>query len=61
MEIGMTPEYEEQIKKYVEFALDKGLAAIQDHLMEHYADDGLAQNVAMDAFWEAVDALQCGV
>ena len=54
----MTTEYEEQIKKYVSFAIEKGLAAIQDHIMEHYSGDHLAQNVAMDEFMEVLDALQ---
>jgi hypothetical protein len=58
MEIGMTPEYEEQIKKYVSFAIEKGLAAIQNHIMEHYEGDHLAQNVAMDMFMEIIDAFQ---
>lgn len=54
----MTPEYEEQIKKYVSFAIEKGLAAIQNHIMEHYEGDHLAQNVAMDMFMEIIDAFQ---
>lgn len=54
----MTPEYQEQIKKYVEFAFEQGLVAIQDHLMEHYDGDHLAQNVSTDYFMELLNALQ---
>ena len=54
----MTDEYKEQIKKYAEFALEQGLLAIQDHLMEHYDGDHLAQNVAVDYYMELLRALQ---
>ena len=46
----MTPEYEEQIKKYVAFILEKGLLEIQAHILENYEGDHLAQNVAMEYF-----------
>lgn len=54
----MTEEYEAQIRKYVAFAIEKGLLAIQDHITEHYEGDHLAQNVAMDEFMGIIDEIQ---
>jgi hypothetical protein len=54
----MAPEYEEQIKKYVNFTVANSLAAIQDHLMEYYEGDHLAQNIAMDKFMGVLGAIQ---